>query len=148
MKKAVEFAGRPARMVGSDQHHDQTVQIVSRVSERLHRHPTVLLALDDNEMRSALSNDLPRHDYVVLEAPDVPSMVEVVLTQTRPIDVLLIDEGMEKQKWAARLRSFRRAMTVLCISNHHEVGLPDVLNPKSAISTIRTFLAKSAEHPT
>jgi DNA-binding response OmpR family regulator len=114
----------------------------SKVSEAKHGYPTVLVAIDDNETRRTLVDNLSQDDYNILEAPDLPSMIETVLTESRPIHLLVIDPSTEKRSWATRLKNRRREMTVLLVARRQEGQLPDVLNPTLALTTIRTFFKR------
>src|SRR5215471_17008270 len=78
---------------------------------------TVLVAHEDTELRRRLISDLNQGTYNVLEAPDLPSMIEIVLTQTKPIHVLLTDASTDKRQWASRLKSHRPKMTVWFVEN-------------------------------
>jgi CheY-like chemotaxis protein len=107
-----------------------------------HGLPTVLVAHDDPELRSNLSDRLREDGYDVLEADDVPSLVEMVLTQTRPLH-LLTDPSAEKRTWAIRLRNHRRNMVVWFVDRPHPELPSDVLTPEIALATIREFFKRS-----
>jgi hypothetical protein len=108
-----------------------------------HGLPTILVAHEDNETRSTLAKSLRHYGIHVLEADDLPSMVEIVLTQTRPIH-LLIDDSPDKRTWATRLTSHRPKMKVWLVARYRHEVRPDALTPEVALQTVRNFLAQSA----
>ena len=104
--------------------------------------PTVLVAHDDTELRSALVDSLRHDGYGVLEADDLPSMVETILTQTRPLH-LLTDPSTAKRTWARRLKNHRPNMVVWFVERHHHESASDVLTPEHALAAIREFFNRS-----
>jgi hypothetical protein len=97
----------------------------------------------DNQTRSTLAASLRQYGIHVLEADDLPDMVEIVLTQTRPIH-LLIDDSPDKRIWATRLTRHRPKMNVWFVARYQHELSPDALTPEVALKTVRTFLAQSA----
>jgi CheY-like chemotaxis protein len=104
-----------------------------------HRRPTLLVAHDDAVLRSALAHSLRQEGHDVLEADDLPSLVEIVLTQTRPVH-LLINASTEMRFWARRLKNHRPNMVVWFVERPHPEFPSDVLTPEIALATIREFL--------
>jgi DNA-binding response OmpR family regulator len=74
-------------------------------SEKNQGSHTILVAHDDTELRRTLIEDLRRGEYTVFEAPDLPTMIEIVLTQDKSIHLVLTDTSTDKRSWAARYRS-------------------------------------------
>ena len=91
--------------------------------------PVVLVAHDDPELRSALADSLRQDGFGVIEAGDLPSMVEIVLTQTRPLH-LLTDPSPEKRTCARRLKNHRPNMAVWFVDRPHPELPSDVLTLK------------------
>lgn len=104
-----------------------------------HGYPTVLVAIDDAEARSTLLEGLRQDDYSILEAPDLPGMIEVVLTQSKPIHLLLVDVGTEKRQWAKRLKNHRPHMVVIVVAANQNEQDPDVLTPELALVAVHGF---------
>ena len=114
-------------------------------SERNNGSRTIVVAHDDAGLRQTLIEYLRDGKYNVFEAPDLPTMVEVVLTQTRPIDLLLTDTSMEKRSWARRLQNHRPMMTVWFVENWQDSEIPDVLTPEVVPTKVRAFFASSGK---
>ena len=102
-------------------------------------YPTVVVAHNDAELRSTLADRLRQDGYNVLEADDLPSMVEIVLTQTRPLH-LLTDPSTDTRTWAKRLKHHRPEMIVWFVDRPHLELPSDVLTPEIALTTVRGFL--------
>ena len=110
----------------------------SKLLDANHGDAAVLVAHDDTVLRSALANTLRQDGYNVLEADDLPSIAEIVLTQTRPVHVLA-DPSDDKRLWATRLTNHRPNMVVWFVERHHPDLPSDVLTPEIALATIREF---------
>jgi DNA-binding response OmpR family regulator len=102
-------------------------------------YPTVLVAVDDAEARRTLVDGLRQDDYNILEAPDLATMVEGVLTHATPIHLLLVDAGTEKLQWATRLKNHRQRMTVFVVAVHQQELDRDVLTPERALAAVQGF---------
>jgi CheY-like chemotaxis protein len=111
----------------------------STLSHDPNRRPTLLVVHNDAELRSALADSLLRQDgYDVLEAADLPSMVEIVLTQTRPVH-LLIGSSADKRIWANRIKHHLPEMMIWFVDRPHPELPSDVLTPEIALATVREF---------
>jgi len=112
-------------------------------TEEQHAFPTIVVAHEDGEIRRALIDNLSQ--YNVLEAKDVPTLVEIVLTQSRPLHVLLTDASPEKRHWVARLQQRRRKMLVWYVERSQGVNASDVLSPEVALMNVRELFEKNGE---
>lgn len=106
-----------------------------------HHLPTVLVVHNDTELRSALACSLRQDGFGVIEADDLPGLVEIVLTQTRPLH-LLTDPSAGKRIWAGRLKNHRPNMVVWFVDRPHPELPLDVLTPEIALATIREFFSR------
>jgi DNA-binding response OmpR family regulator len=76
----------------------------------LHERSAHLVAEEDDELRSALSNSLRQDGYLVLEAHDVPSVLGIARVHSRPIHLLLIDVSIDNHTLAALRKPYRPEM--------------------------------------
>ena len=129
----------------SSRPHQLSTKPYTKISEPNCGLQTVLVAVDDAETRRTLVDGLRQDDRNILEAPDLPSMVEAVLTQSKPIHLLLIDVGTDKRTWATRLMNHRQKMIVFLVAEHQDGQLPDVLTPTLALSAVRAFFKSRGE---
>jgi len=100
--------------------------------------PTVLVAELDGVLPT-LANDLRNAGYNILEAHDWQSAVQFIIAHSRPIHVLLTNVktiGVD----AAELLKFRPGMQVLFISQTPISIRNDVLDPASALTTVKDVL--------
>jgi CheY-like chemotaxis protein len=119
--------------------------MASKRSEEKGGFPTILVAEEDVELRSALSHSLRQDGYLVLEAHDVPSALGIALVHSRPIHLLLIDVSMDNHTLAALLQQYRPEMRVLFVTRHPHEGLKDALAPETALAKVRAFFKSSKE---
>jgi CheY-like chemotaxis protein len=109
------------------------------LSEQNHASITILVAHDDTELRCALVDQVRGEGYHVFESPDLPTMIETVLTQTRPIHLVLTDASTDKRYWAARLQNHRPKMVVWFVESWQEAEISDILTPELVLTKVREF---------
>jgi CheY-like chemotaxis protein len=106
-------------------------------------HPTVLVAVDDTELRCALGDDLRQEGYLVLEAHDGAAAFQILRTSSRSIHLTLINTSMNKGVLATALKQYQPEMTVLFVAHDQEGQLPDAFTPKIALEKVRVFFRES-----
>jgi DNA-binding NtrC family response regulator len=62
---------------------------------KIHGYPTVLVAHNDEGLRSMLGDCLRREGYHVLEAHHLTKVFDVVRVHSRPIHLVLVDVSMD-----------------------------------------------------
>ena len=103
--------------------------------------PTVLVAELDG-VPPIFANDLRNAGFNVLEAHDWTSAVHFIRTHSRPIHVLLVNanrNGLE----ASEILKFRPSLRVLFVSQTGIAAHNDVLDPASALTTVKQLLTQS-----
>jgi DNA-binding NtrC family response regulator len=75
--------------------------------------PTVLLVKPECGERDLLIRKLHAQGYLVLVAEDAAQALDAVRIHSRPIHVMLIDEGQAGQSLASLVKPYRRTMDVL-----------------------------------
>ena len=88
-----------------------------------HGYPTVLLAHDDEVLRSTLGDCLRREGYHVLEAQQWTTVFDLVKVHSRPIHLLVADVSMEAR--LSILKMHRSSLQVLLVKRPFDAG--DVL---------------------
>src|SRR5262249_49889484 len=101
---------------------------------------TVVVAHENAELQRILVDNL--RQFNVLEANDVTSLVEILLTQTRRLDVLLADTSPDKQRWIARLHQRRPKMLVWYVKHLDEADALGV-TPEVAVMNVRELSKKN-----
>ena len=79
-----------------------------------HAYPTVLVAHDDEGVRSSLGDCLQRNGFHVLEADDWDHVFDVVRVHSRPIHLLLADASMDAR--VPMLRGYRSELQILFVT--------------------------------
>ena len=116
--------------------------MTSKSSEDSLNYPTVLVAEDDNELLSALVDTLRQDGYLVLEAHDGASAMDIVRTHSRPIHLTLISTNMNKGVLAAALKQYRPEMNVLLVARNQHGQLPNVSTPEIVLAKVRAFFKR------
>lgn len=101
--------------------------------------PTILIAADAGS-RHALARSLRLDGYLVFEASDEAEALFLVVSQSRPIHVLLADANIEGRKLARTLKLYRREMQEIFVTLNPKQSLSDGLNPEVAVARIRERL--------
>src|SRR5437868_11548544 len=73
-------------------------------------YPTVLVGVEDGELRQLLVDRLHQDDFLVLEADSSRRVLDVVIRHSRPIHVLLLETGIGDREFEALLKRFRSYM--------------------------------------
>jgi CheY-like chemotaxis protein len=110
-------------------------------------YPTVIVTEENNDSREVLVDALRREGYLVLEAHNSPSALDIVRTHSRPIHLLLINENADHRILAHELQEYRREMNVLFVGQPQHKTLSDVLTPEMALAKARAFFRKVALEP-
>ena len=101
--------------------------------------PTILIATDTGS-RHALVRNLWRDGYLIFEANSEAEALFFVVSQSRPIHVLLTDANIEGRKLARTLKLYRHEMQAMLVTSSPKQGLSDGLNPETAVGKIRELL--------
>ncbi|HEV7487558.1 MAG TPA: response regulator [Thermoanaerobaculia bacterium] len=94
---------------------------------------TVLLAEDEAMLRVVVRETLRRAGYVVIEAPDGTTGLEI-LQSDQPIDVLLTDvrmPGLNGYQLAEASLTLRPAMGVMLMTGYADEAIPDAIRDAS-----------------
>ena len=100
--------------------------------------PTVLVIAQDGLLQ-ALVRSLTLEGYVVLSAKNEVEAVGVVISQSRPIHILLADVNINGYRLARALKQYRPEMQALFISTHPQQS-SDVLDVRTAVPRVRQLL--------
>ncbi len=101
--------------------------------------PTILVATDP-ESRHALVRNLWLDGYLVFEASCEADALFFVVSQSRPIHVLLTDANIEGRKLARTLNLYRHEMQALFVASCPRQSISDGLNPETAVAKVRELL--------
>jgi DNA-binding response OmpR family regulator len=88
-----------------------------------HGYPTVLVAHDDQALRSTLAHCLRREGYHVLEAHHWTNVFDFLRVHSRPIHLLLVD--VNQAEMVPMLKPYQSRMRVLFVNK--PVDADDVL---------------------
>lgn len=78
--------------------------------------PTILVAEHDDGVRSSLVRQLQHQGYFVLVAHDAAEALEITRVHSRPIHLLLTEDGLDGRTLASALKQFRPDMRVLFLT--------------------------------
>lgn len=118
---------------------NSTAAMVSVPVEK-HAHPTVLVAVEDEVLRSGLVSNLRQLGCLVLEAEMAVRAIEVVISHSRPIHVLVIDKDLDDVGLMGTLRPYRPQMNILLVRAVSNRGEPDALAVDAALVKIKELL--------
>src|SRR5438874_2084028 len=109
------------------------------------RPTTILLVEDEPEVRNVICRVLGKHGFTVLQAADGLDALELLNSQTAPIDLLISDvvmpnmNGIELRK---RLLETRPDLKVIFLS-----GYPEGMLQRETLSAKNTFLIEKPFTP-
>ena len=103
-------------------------------------HPTVLVAAEDKSLRDDLVFSLRQLGCLVLEAEIATRAVEVVISHSRPIQVLLAEKNLYGAGLMETLKRYRPQMHILLITEDSTGSGPDVLRMDAALAKTRELL--------
>jgi CheY-like chemotaxis protein len=101
--------------------------------------PTILIATEA-EWSHPLAHMLQLDGYVAFEASGEAEALVVVISQSRPIHILLVDDNIDGQQLARTLKLYRREMQVLFITANSQQSFSDGLHPQIALAKVRKML--------
>src|SRR4051812_42639056 len=78
--------------------------------------PTILVAEHDDGVRSPLVRHLQHQGYFVLVAHDPAEALEITRLHSRPIHLLLAEDGLDGRTLASTLKQYRPNMQVLFVT--------------------------------
>jgi CheY-like chemotaxis protein len=102
--------------------------------------PTILLAVDDDQLRAFLLTELKYRGYLVLQAQDGPEAVEIVRLHSRPIQLMLTAESVDARALAATLKKYRPDMRVLFVARYVDKEAPNSLTAGTALAAVLQLL--------
>ena len=102
--------------------------------------PTILVAETDDSLRSSLIRRLRQHGYLVLEAQDAAEALEVVKIHSRPIDLMLTEEGPEGRTLATTLQQYRPKMSVVFVAVGMGESGPSLRTLDAALTRVQDLL--------
>jgi CheY-like chemotaxis protein len=101
--------------------------------------PTIIIA-SEARWNNPLARSLQLDGYLVFETSCEVEALAVVISQSRPIDILLADDSMEGHKLATTLKQYRRGMHVLFVSANAQPSCSSGLHPQAALAKIREII--------
>jgi CheY-like chemotaxis protein len=116
-------------------------------SPRKNGHPTILVAVNDAELRRTLVDDLCRYGYLVLDAADAGAALHAVRKHSRTIHLMLIHTDLKKELVDSALRRYRPDMRLLFVARYNDKRFPDVMTPEDALANVQAFFEKSSGEP-
>jgi CheY-like chemotaxis protein len=114
----------------------------SKLSVVIQGHPTILVAVDDIELRFALVTGLRAHDYLVLEAADGAGALHTLQTHSRLIHLMLTNTSLDERFMREALKRYRPEMAVMFLERRTEAGIGDVPSPETIIARVETFFER------
>ena len=101
--------------------------------------PTILVA-HCNARSEGLVESLQRQGFLVLTAGDGAEAVEIARVHSRPIHVMVAEEGMNSRSLAATLKQYRPQMRVLFLTQFTTGDRPDLASIDMALAKVRELL--------
>jgi CheY-like chemotaxis protein len=111
-----------------------------RVSVKKHSHAKVLVAAENQGLRSDLVFRLRRLGCLVLEADTAIRAIEFVISHSRPIQALLADKNLDDVGLMERMKRYRPQMHILLVTGNSNESGPDVLAMDAAVAKTRELL--------
>jgi len=105
-----------------------------------HTHPTVLVAAEDEGLRSDLVFHLRQAGCLVLEAEMATRAIEAVISHSRPIQVLLAEKNLDAVGLMETLKRYRPQMHILWVTRDLNRSEPDVLTVDAALAKTKELL--------
>ena len=105
-----------------------------------HAHPTVLVAVEDKDLRGGLVFNLRQLGCLVLEAELATRAIEVVISHSRPIQVLLGDKNLDDVGLLETLKRYRPQMQILVVARDSNGSRPDWLTMDAAVAKTKELL--------
>jgi len=109
--------------------------------------PTILIADEDDGVRSTLMRELQHEGYFVLVARDGGEALEVVRTHSRPIHLMITPDNMDGRTLAGTLKHYRPNMRVLFLTHYVREGEQDLSRPGAAVTKVRELLKPPGGEP-
>ena len=101
--------------------------------------PAILISTDA-KWCDPVVNSLKLDGYVVFETSCAAEALVVLISQTRPIDILLADATIGGQELARNLKLYRREMRILFVTTNSQQLSSDGLHPQNALAKVREIL--------
>jgi len=102
--------------------------------------PTVLVVESDDALRATLLRDLRDLGYLVLAGRSEPEAVEIARVHSRPIHVLLTDDGESGLALAATLHQYRPQMRVVFLTRYAAACADGGSKSDLAVAKVRDLL--------
>ena len=114
----------------------------TELAAEAHDHPTILVAVDNTELRSTLVAALSVDEYLVLEAADGTSALHTLQTHSRPIHLMLTNTSMNERFMREALKRYRPEMEVIFVGWQPRAGTQDVQGPEAALARVKAFFKR------
>ena len=105
-------------------------------------HPTILVAVDNTELRATIVAALRLQDYLVLDAHDGTSALHILQTHSRPIHLMLTNTTMDERFIREALKRYRPEMKVMFVEWQPRAGIRDVQSPEEALARVKAFFER------
>lgn len=102
-------------------------------------HPTVLVAVNDADLRHTLVDSLHEFGYLVLEASDADETFQIARTHSRAIHLTLMSKSLNKGVLASALKPYQPHMSVWFLSSSDDEQSQDEITPETALRKVRSF---------
>ena len=103
-------------------------------------YPTVLVGVQNEELRRLLTDKLRRDEFLVLEADNSQGVLNIVIQHSRPIHLLFLEASMADPEFPALLKQFRSYMRILFVTTCSEDAPFNALPPDYALAAARELL--------
>lgn len=99
--------------------------------------PTILVAEHENGVRSPLVRHLQHQGYFVLVAHDAAEALEITRVHSRPIHLLLTEDGLDGRTLASTLKQYRPNMHVLFLTQCLQLDTASVGKADTTLERVR-----------
>jgi CheY-like chemotaxis protein len=105
-----------------------------------HPHPTALVVAQQEGLRRDLVFNLRQFGCLVLEAEMASRAMELVISHSRPIQVLLAEKNLDDIGLLETLKRYRPQMHILLVTGDANASGPDVLAVDTALAKTKELL--------
>ena len=116
--------------------------MASQRSEESRDYPTVLVVVDDAELRHALVRSLQQNGYFILEEYNAASALHILRIHSRPVHLMLLSKSISGGVLASALKQYRPETKVLLVAQRQDELLHDVVTPENVLARVREFFKR------